>query len=135
MNYHQRSIQRIISSYVGIVIIGIGAFSFALIIILALLNITFPKMTVFGMVAISAVGFGTVLSVIFSRLGWHKSLLIDFLLNQLSILLTLLGFVGVTSDFVMGEADESTLLMILIIFCGLFLAGLGMKFSDSPSEG
>jgi hypothetical protein len=134
MSYHQRTVQRIISYYAGIAIIGIGTLSFASIITLALLNISFPKMTEFGVIAISAIGFGGVLSVIFSQLGWHKSLLIDFLLNQLSILLTLFGFVGVTNDFVMGKPDVSTLLMVLTIFCGLFLAGLGMKFSHSPLE-
>ena len=134
MNYHQRSVQRTISYYTGIMIIGIGVLSFASIIILALLNVTFPKMTEVGVLAIFAIGFGTVLSVIFSRLGWNRSLLVDFLLNQLSILLTLFGFVWLSSDFVKGALDVFSLVKILIIFCGLFLAGLGMKFSDSPPE-
>ncbi len=134
MNYHQRSMQRIISYYAGITFIGIGVLSFASITILALLNISFPKMTEFWVLAIFIIGFGTVLSVIFSRLGWHRLLLVDFLLNQLSILLTLFGFVRVSSDFVKGVPDVSTLFMMLILVCGLFLAGLGMKFSDLPAK-
>ncbi|MCP4422490.1 MAG: hypothetical protein GY805_38260 [Chloroflexi bacterium] len=134
MSYKQRSLQRIISYYAGLVIVGIGTLSFVLIMILALLNINFPKMTEFAMLALSTIGFGTVLSVIFSHSGWHRSFLIDFLLNQLSILLTLFGFVQITRDFVMGTPDKSTLLMMFIIFCGLLLAGLGMKFSNSPSK-
>ena len=135
MNFHQRTIQRTISYQAGLVILGLGSLSFALIFILALLNIYFPKMTELGAIAMCASGFGVLLSLIFSQVGWSRLFLIDFLLNQLSLLLTLFGFIWLSSDLYKGQLDSSSLIGVLFIFFGLFLVSQGIKYSDLPSEG
>lgn len=134
MNYNQRAKQRIMSYYLGIVIIGIGGVTFLAIIVLALVDFTFPKMTGFAVLAMFAIGFGVILSVIFSRIGWLRSKTMDFLLNQLSLLVTVFGFVKVAGDFAFRTPDKSTLLVLLTIFGGVILAGLGMKYRNLPTD-
>ena len=68
------------------------------------------------------VSSGVVTVVWFSNIGWSQLVLVDLLLNQISVLLTYIGL-GV---FVLG--DSLNPLGILMTLIGLGLVGLGRHF-------
>lgn len=73
--------------------------------------------------------FGGSLIVIFSKIGWSKHILIDFLFNQLSILITFIGLLIGFSN-ILYEIGPSYHLGVLLFIVGFIMAGLGVYFSS-----
>jgi hypothetical protein len=132
MSYMQRIKQRNLLFYLGVVTSVIAGLLFLSIVTLAILNIYFKDMTELGVLAIGANGLGVILSLVFGRMGWHESAIFDFLLNQLSLIVTVIGFVGISFDFSYGESTILTLRYLFLVALGLFLASLGRRFSSIP---
>lgn len=86
---------------------------------------------------IAAVGqtllyFGATSIIVFSRVGWSKSRWIDILLNQGSIILTLIGF-GILFLYIAYEV-LSPQTGVFTVVIGIILAGLGMILQSPTSE-
>lgn len=86
---------------------------------------------------IAAVGqallyFGGTSIVIFSRIGWSESLWKDILLNQISIVLTIIGF-GILFLYA-AYGFSFPQLGVFAVVTGIVLAGLGIIFQSSIPE-
>lgn len=125
--------QRVLLYYLGIALVLLGGGLFIIVIASVTLNLYFQKMTELALLSIFAIGAGAVLAVWFSRLGWNESLLIDFVLNQLSVVMVLGGFIGTGISLMGSGLNLSVLPFILVVWVGIVLAGLGMKYS-TPSN-
>ena len=74
------------------------------------------------------VGCGTISALLLSRIGWSEYLLVDLILNQISVLMIILG-IGIF--LYQGELNPVGIVFTVI---GLLLVGLGMHFHSSVSE-
>lgn len=79
-------------------------------------------------VALFLTGFGTISALWLSRVGWSRHLFVDLILNQISVLMIILG-IGVF--LFKGELNPVGIPMTII---GLLLAGLGMHFHSPVAE-
>ena len=103
----------------GLVIILLGTgFIFFDIVIYPLISI--------GLIALFFGGFSVVL---FGRVGWSESILIDFVLNRLSIISIIVGLILVWLKLNSTYLDDQSYYMIFFIV-GIILAILGMLFQS-----
>lgn len=79
-----------------------------------------------GLVALFFGGFSVVL---FGRLGWSESILIDFVLNRLSIISIIVGLILVWLELNSTYLSNQSCYMIFFI-AGIILALLGMLFQS-----
>jgi hypothetical protein len=134
MTYNQHLRLKMFLYYAGSIILVIGCLGFLLVSMLALLSIYFQKMTELLALGIVLIGAGTTLVIISSHLGWHKSRIINFLLNQLSLIIITIGFIGIGTNINTRALDKTTLLFLLSIVLGFSFAGLGMKYRTHPQD-
>jgi hypothetical protein len=116
-NYVQRVKQRTFYLKTGATMVLVGFALFALIFFLRMLS--------FFWVASFLTSTGTIMVVLLSRIGWSRHLLVDLILNQISILLIILGI----GAFCFKESLNHVGIYMALI--GLLLAGLGMHFHSS----
>lgn len=76
----------------GVLTLGVSIAIFVIAVIGFFLNLPFNSVYYSLGVSVSGIAFGVVCTVLFSRLGWSQSIMVDFLLNRLSIVLILVGF-------------------------------------------
>jgi hypothetical protein len=136
MSHLRRAKQRIFLFYAGITTLLAGVVLFLFVVIMAgFFNTGFRGMTEVGSLSIFLVGLGGVLSVVFARIGWNNSIILDLLLNQFSIVITIIGFTGLAIEFIFRKPETSSLLFVFLILTGVILASLGMKYSTPPEGG
>lgn len=131
MNSTKRLRQRYMLFYIGLAVLGVGCVTFFVAIGAALINLDLWNLTIIVW-SMNMVGLGTVLFSVFAKVGWNSSPIIDFLFNQLSVLITVLGFIGLGFNFSFAGSTKFNPFWVLLIIMGLILAGLGMKWDQSP---
>lgn len=129
MSLNSRAKQNTIVFRLGIIMMAVGSMGFIGIVSLILLRIFFRNMNALLMVCMALISVSVFFTLFFSRMGWHEVRIIDFILNQLSILLTVFGFFLLTKTFLDNMQGERIALGLSFVFIGIILAGLGIKYT------
>lgn len=133
MTLEQRIKQREIAYRLGIMLVVIGFLTFLSVSILVTTDVDLKWPTEILLISMAVLGYGGLLIVYVSRLGWNKSILIDISLNQMGVLITTFAYVRLSIDFVQDTVKQSGLLSFVIVIIGLLLISLGMKYSTPSS--
>jgi hypothetical protein len=95
-----------------------------------------PFTAVSGLLGLALLGmlFGILSTVLFSRIGWSQSAMLDLLLNRVSILLTItgLGFGWGSTLFEVYWRSKLLSLGQVFTIIGIILVGLGIRFQSKP---
>ena len=122
--YRRRMQQRQVMAY-------LGKWSFVVGFLLLAVGL-FSQYYILAAIGQYALYFGATSIVILSRIGWSKFVWIDFLFNQISIILILAGF-GILFLYT-AYGFSFFQLGISGVIGGIILAGLGMFFQTSPPK-
>jgi|GEM_PF-6771928 len=115
---------------------GIFLFLSGLFTIFLFTGFTFLGIIIFQLVSIglTATFFGAFSFILFGRLGWSESMLIDFLLNRLSIILIIVGL-GLMSLRLNSTIHFERNYYVFFFIAGTILALFGMLFrSPIPDD-
>ncbi|MCI0394726.1 MAG: hypothetical protein L0332_11005 [Chloroflexi bacterium] len=118
--------------YTGIAIMLTSGALFFLVFGLASMNIYLRDATEWGVLGIVGISLGSVLITLSTLLGWHKARVIDFLLNQLSLVLILLAIMGLGRSALSGSLSERDVSFIPLFRVGFILVLLGHHHSTPP---
>lgn len=99
MTLEQRIKQREIAYRLGIMLVVIGFLTFLSVSILVTTDVDLKWPTEILLISMAVLGYGGLLIVYVSRLGWNKSILIDISLNQMGVLITTFAYVRLSIDF------------------------------------
>lgn len=134
MHYNTRLKQNQILYRFGQLVSILGAMGFVIAIIAGIIGAYFNNITELGEVSIGVFGLGWIYIIYFSRAGWHKAPIVDFVLNQFSILLTTIGFLMLIKESsIQTLTGQDLLFSLLLVFGGFILAGLGMKYTTKST--
>ncbi len=133
MTLEQRIKQREIAYRLGIMLVVIGFLTFLSVSILVTTDVDLKWPTEILLISMAVLGYGGLLIVYVSRLGWNKSILVDIFLNQMGVLITTIAYVRLSIHFVQDTVKQSGLPSFVIVIIGLLLISLGMKYSTPSS--
>lgn len=86
-------------------------------------------------ISFSGMMLGAFFGLFFARLGWSKSRVVDLLFNRLSIILIIASQIISTIQIsVLGNTLEETNYTIIMLFVGIALVLLGMRFHSPTGE-
>lgn len=113
----------------------IGKFGVPISLILILVGFIFSdRLIVFASIGQTLLYMSVSSAIVFSRLGWSKNMLVDFLFNRMSIVLSVIGY-GLAFLYVQFDYGESIMNTgILVIIFSFFLVWLGNKFQSPIQE-
>ncbi len=137
MTLERRIKQREFAFSLGIILTGAGFVTFISVSILVVIDINLhwaPEMFLkwvneILMISMAVLGYGALLIVFGSRLGWNKSILIDISLNQFGVLFTTIAYVCLCIQLLQDTAKQASLPPIIMVIFGLLLISLGIKYS------
>lgn len=125
--WRRRQSQRKVIYWAGILFLGAGALCFVGTISLSLLDAYIDGMTELALVSMASIALGAILSAWFSRIGWHPLRIQDFVLNQLSVGLVLLGILVFVYDAIHNGLSRLSLAAVGLALAGLILSHIGMR--------
>lgn len=128
--YPQRIRQKEILSRIGIILLVAGFSIFIVSLLVFSFNFTFPYLEPVMFLGQFNIYLGACLAAFAALLAWNSSPFWDFIFNQLSIFLGIIGFVISWWNI---TQDNSIIQGMLIIFVSWGLIGLGRRF-DSLSH-
>lgn len=132
--YEKRNQQRLILGNLGLKIVIFGVVSFVIFLISAFLDLYFltfstPQLMLWAVLIIC---FGVVFTLIFGRIGWHENVALDFLLNQFSAVLSIIGAVGIVIVNIFLENNAFIEVCLGITILGFILALIGIRLHKPP---
>jgi hypothetical protein len=127
VSYEKRVKQRHFLYRLGVIAVALGVLLFALAFADMFLAITNRQALSLLPLAVFTISFGTVLGVVFGRVGWAQSKIVDVLLNQLSILMMLAGYTAGFLTIISGDM-RSFLGAIFMLTLGIVLAAVGIRY-------
>ena len=130
--YQRRVKQRHIYFVVGTRLALISIILFVVGLVIAFIGVPFKGTYFLLSFGILGASFGAIFSTIFGTVGWSRFRWLDLLLNQISVLLALFGFIAWIGSQIYRN-DNVFLLGLLLILVGVALAILGIRF-HSPVE-
>lgn len=135
ISYETRVKQRLAIKKSGSFLINVALLLGFLAFVLTTFSTARIGLTLAGFAVIMA-PFGAALTIIFSRIGWSRNLLIDLLFNQASIVTVIIGFLTICfyiGFFTIYDKNHPTLLnaSIISLASSMILLALGLRFSET----
>ena len=137
VTHTHRNRQRLILSYAGFAIVILGMILFVVGTISVFGNIGERIFNAFRLLlwAIYITSFGVLFTLIFGRIGWHDNVLLDILLNQMSIIFVVVGIsIVLVTNIFFNNQNNGAVTGIKIVILGFILALLGIWFRKDPPE-
>lgn len=133
--YGRRVEQRTLLARLGLAVAIIAGAGF-IISIMLLLFTDLSSEQLNGLVGVSQYGisFGLLFALVFGRLGWSEHVIIDFLLNRISIVFVVTGFVVIIVGDIQYHSSSLIWVGAILGGGGILLALLGIRYQTIPSN-